>query len=118
MNIYEIISWGAQEKEGDPDTIYLVRATDHLEAVEEVVTNASRSHHGGKRPFPHVIYHIGIDSTIPKHTEPRILRGPYFECAYNHGWKSWHRVLSGAKYTQEWEQLDFCPPKGDDSCAV
>ena len=110
MNLYEVIFWGSYGKtEGDEDTIYLVRAPDFTTAVEEVRNNASRSDHGGERgPLAHVVYEIGVDSSAYANaTGPRILRGPYIQCAYNCAWRSWERKIEGAEYTQEWEEKPY-----------
>jgi hypothetical protein len=105
MNLYEVIFCGAQGREDDADTIYLVRAADFRAAVEEVSTNASPSHHAGQRfPLAHVVYEVGTDLSACADDSPRILRGPYYQCAYNHGWRSWQRKIEGSDYTKEWEE--------------
>ena len=110
MNLYEVVFWGSYGKtEGDEDTIYLVRAPDFRAAVEEVRNNASRTDHGGQRgPLAHVVYEIGVDSSAYANaTGPRILHGPYIQCAYNYAWRSWERKIEGAEYTQEWEEKPY-----------
>ena len=107
MNLYEVIFWGSYGKtQGDEDTIYLVRAPDFMAAVEEVRNNASRSNHGGERgPLAHIVYEVGVDSSAyATATGPRILRGPYFQCAYNYAWRSWERNVEGAENTQDWKE--------------
>jgi len=114
MRLFEVIFWGPQGKvvEGDEDTIYLVRAPDFHAAVQEVVSNASASDHGGKRhPLAHRVHEIGTDSSICPVDSPRILRGPYYQCAYNHGWRAWNRRIEGSDYTKEWdEELPHAEP--------
>jgi hypothetical protein len=50
-----------------------------------------------------------VDSS--RHAEAvgtRILRGPYVQCAYNYGWKSWSRKIDDSEKTNEWEETsDF-----------
>jgi hypothetical protein len=106
MNLYEVIFWGAEGRADDADTIYLVRAPDFRSAVEFVSTNASPSNHGGARcPLAHVVYELGRDASPHAETGgTSILRGPYFQCAYNFGWRVWNRKLEGSDYTREWEE--------------
>ena len=104
MNLYEVIFWGALGREDDADTIYLVRAPDFRAAIDEVATNASPTHHGGKRPLAHAVYEVGSDLSSSAGDRPRILRGPYFQSAYNYGWKAWHRRIEGSDYTSEWHE--------------
>ncbi len=102
MNLYEVIFWRTSGRGDDADTIYLVRATDFRSAIEEVATNASPKHHRGERPVAHVVYELGTDLSSSAEDGPRILRGPYFQSAYNYGWKAWHRRIEGSDYTLEW----------------
>ena len=105
MKLYEVIFWGSHGDRPNKDTIYLVRAPDFLSAVEEVATNSSPSNHGGaKIRLAHVVYEIGDDLSLSPEDHPRILRGPYFESAYNHCWRAWHRQTDGADYTREWKE--------------
>jgi hypothetical protein len=108
MKLYEVVFWGsegAERHENDEDTIYLVRAADFRTALTEVATNASPGNHKGHRsPLGHVVYEIGTDLSVSSDDTPRILRGPYYQCAYNHGWKAWHRKMEGSDYATEWEQ--------------
>lgn len=92
MKLYEVICWGGA---GVRDTIYLVRAPDFHTAAAEVRTNASRSDHGGKPPLPDAIYEIGVETTVSPQEVPKILRGPYVQSAYNHGWQQWYRQDRG-----------------------
>src|SRR5437867_13158712 len=104
MKIYEVIFWGATGRSDDADTIYLVRAGDFRAAIKEVATNASPKHHSEQLLVAHVVYEVGTDLSSNSEDGPRILRGPYFQSAYNHGWKAWHRKLEGPNYTNEWEE--------------
>jgi hypothetical protein len=107
MNLYEVIFHSSYGKtDGDEDTIYLVSAPDFKSAVEAVWCNASASNHGGEQfPLADVVHEIGVDSS--RHSEAegtRIIRGPYMQCAFNYGWKSWRRKLDGSEKTNEWEE--------------
>ncbi len=104
MKLYEVICHGAHGRGDDADTIYLVRAPDFRTAVEQVTTNASLKHHGGNTAFPHVVYEIGTDLSLHPENHPRILRGPYFQCAYNRGWRAWYRKIEGSEYTKDWQE--------------
>jgi len=105
MKLYEVIFRSSHSDQPEKDTIYLVRARDFQEAIDEVSTNASPSHHGGKRfPLAHFVYEIGEDLSLFPEDHPRILRGPYIASAYNRGWRAWHRKIEGSDYTREWEE--------------
>jgi hypothetical protein len=105
MKLYEVIFWNSHSERPNKDTIYLVRAPDFMSAVEEVATNSSPSDHSGNKVrLAHVVYEIGEDLSIRPESHPRILRGPYFESAYNRGWKAWHRQIEGTEYTREWKE--------------
>jgi hypothetical protein len=107
MNLYEVIFHSSYGKtDSDDDTIYLVSAPDFKSAVEAVWSNASASNHGGERfPLADVVHEIGVDSSRLAEAEgTRIIRGPYIQCAYNYGWKSWTRKLDGSEKTNEWEE--------------
>lgn len=105
MNLYEVIFWGTeQERDDDADTIYLVRAADWRAAVEHVRCNASPSIHKIHRAtLAHRVHEIGTDAG---ESREQILRGPYFQCAYNHGWRAWDRQLDPktTDYTSEWKE--------------
>ncbi|MEQ2009971.1 MAG: hypothetical protein ABMA26_24560 [Limisphaerales bacterium] len=107
MNLYEVIFWGADGYDNDEDTIYLVRAPDWRAAVEDVRTNASPSIHKIHRStLAHRVHEIGTDASPLGEPREQILRGPYFQCAYNHGWRAWDRQMDPetADYTSEWKE--------------
>jgi hypothetical protein len=98
MNLYEVISWGTKEDPNGPDTIYLVRAPDYKAAVDCVALMDNNN-------TPHHVHEIGIDlSPHAEKTGAKILRGPYFEHAYNYGWKAWDRKSWDANDPDEWEE--------------
>ena len=104
MKLFEVIFAGSPRR-GDEDTIYLVRAPDFCAAIEEVRRSASPSNHNGETaPLAHVVYELGVDLSPYAESSPGILRGPYFQPAYNRGWKAWHRKIAESDYTGEWEE--------------
>jgi hypothetical protein len=109
VNLYEVIFWGTgQKRDDDADTIYLVRAPDFRTAVEFVQSNSSPKDHGEKHSLAHIVYEIGTDSSAHADaTGAQILRGPYFQCAYNYAWKAWERKIEDAEYTREWEEKPY-----------
>lgn len=110
MNLYEVIFYGTLDKQdSDDDTIFLVRASDFRSAVEEVLVNrrSQLPAEGAGRAIARVVYEIGIDRS--SHSEqPRVLRGPYLQAAYNYGWKSWRRRIEDGEVTDEWEEVEWC----------
>lgn len=97
MKLFEVIFWGHLTPtgyDGDAeDTIYLVRASDHADAAEFVQRNASRSiHPHDPKMIADTIYEIGTDASANDDTA--IVRGPYFNFAYNAGWHSWSSEIS------------------------
>ena len=107
MNLYEVIFWGADGYDNDEDTIYLVRAPDWRAAVEHVHTNASPSVHKIHRStLAHRVHEIGANASPFSEPREQILRGPYFQCAYNHGWRAWDRQIDRetSDYTSEWKE--------------
>ena len=106
MNLYEVVFWGSgQNRNDDADTIYLVRASDFRTAVDFVQCNSSINDHGEPHRLAHVVYEIGIDlSPYAEKAGTYILRGPYFQCAYNFGWRTWKRQIEGSHYTYDWKE--------------
>lgn len=105
MNLYEVIFWGADGHDNDEDTIYLVRASDWRAAVELVRTNASPSVHMIHRSTSaHRVHELGTASSRFGEPREQILRGPYFQSAYNHGWRAWDREIVGDDYTDNWKE--------------
>jgi len=109
MKIYEVIFTDRRDPDGDTDAIFLVRAEDFRSAVKEVFQNGGRREHCSV--LPHSILEIGEESHAGSNsTGTRILRGPYFECALNFGWREWRRKdletdesEYGSRY--DWEEV-------------
>jgi hypothetical protein len=93
MKLYEVIFTDSRDRDGDRDAIFLVRADDFRSAVDEVFNNGSCERHHCSI-LPHTVYEIGEElytlTTNYPH-ERKILRGPYYECAFNFGWREWRR---------------------------
>jgi hypothetical protein len=90
MKLYEVIFTDTREPEGDGDAVFLVRAEDFRSAVAEVFQNGGRREHCSI--LPHSVFEIGEEArTRFNSPDCRILRGPYFECAFNFGWREWRR---------------------------
>jgi hypothetical protein len=110
MNIYEIVFSGTKDhRDDDSDTIFLVRASDFRTAMEEVILNRAGvlPSNNQKKLLPRVVHEMGIDLSAHSDDSSRILRGPYFQCAYNYGWKSWERKTKDGSYTDEWEEKKY-----------
>jgi len=93
MKLYEVIFYGSHGDGNAEDTIYLVRSHNFLKAAQLASAFARAEDHGGKRfPEADVVHEIGTDSSpyADKGGE-KALRGPYFNFAYNYGWKAWKR---------------------------
>jgi hypothetical protein len=94
MKIYEVICYGCDHDPDGPDgkdTIFLVRAKNFKEAVDFIELNYLPSvPHEFVNDFVNEVHEIGEDLSDINETEK--LRGPYFENAFNRGWKSWNRI--------------------------
>ena len=109
MKIYEVVFTGTLENLGnDWDTCFLVRAPDFRAAMEEVMVNGTKiPKEINPNEKPRVIHEIGIDLATGFCEEPKILRGPYMQCAYNYCWKCWLRKIEDDHYIDEWEEIDY-----------
>lgn len=92
MKLYEVVFTDTREPEGDGDAVFLVRADDFRSAVDEVLNNGSSGRHHCSI-LPHTIFEIGEELYTPTNYPQlrRVLRGPYYECAFNYGWREWRR---------------------------
>jgi hypothetical protein len=95
MNLYEVIRWGNELDDPEtggangPDTCFLVRADTLESAVALVDTRLARMPSDYVQAWAEAVYLLGTDSGSG--SETRILRGPYVEHAYRHGWRHWYR---------------------------
>ena len=107
MDLYEVIRWGNDDDDpmtGGPDgwdTCLLVRA----DSVEEAAALADRVLTASTRPGQRVagwaaaVYLLGTDAGAD--ATARVLRGPYVESAYRHGWRHWYRDDPGAPWVEK-----------------
>lgn len=104
MKLYEVIFTDSRDPGGDRDAIFLVRAEDFHSAVEEVFQNSGSRDHCSA--LPHSIFEIGEELRARfNSSERRILRGPYYECAFNFGWREWRRRDIETKKEFVWEEV-------------
>ncbi len=95
MQIYEVIRWGNDSDDpmtdgpNGPDTCFLVRASSIEEAAGLADARLIALPHARVVPWAHAVYLLGSESVAAD--VPRILRGPYVQPAYCHGWRQWHR---------------------------
>lgn len=95
MRIFEVIRWGNDSADpvtggpNGPDTCFLVRANTIDEAARIVDARLAQLPHVHVQPWSHAVYLLGDDSG-PQETA-LIVRGPYIQSAYCHGWRQWHR---------------------------
>ena len=87
MKLYEVLFLDRRDCDGDTDAIFLIRAPDLQKAVELAMSD--RRHNESFRP--HTAFEIGTESAIADHKVPMVLRGPYYQCGFNHGWREWRR---------------------------
>jgi len=104
MKIYEVIFTDRRDPDGDKDAIFLVRAEDFRSAVAEVFQNGGRRDHCSS--LPHSVFEIGEELRVNfNHPDRRILRGPYFERAFNFGFREWQRRDSKSDAKYEWDEV-------------
>ena len=109
MKLYEVVFTDSRDPEGDRDAIFLVRAEDFRSAVAEVFQNGGYREHCSV--LPHTVFEIGEEFHVRSNSQNRrILRGPYFQCAFNYGWREWRRRdldLGGGEISQklEWDEI-------------
>ncbi|UBB26576.1 hypothetical protein LAG73_05710 [Pseudoxanthomonas japonensis] len=95
MHIYEVVRWGNDAEDplsggpNGPDTCFLVRALSIEDAAGVVDRRLADMPHERVQPWAHAVYLLGEESVASD--APRILRGPYIQSAYCHGWRQWHR---------------------------
>lgn len=95
MHLYEVIRWGNDSDDvvdGGPngsDTCFLVRADSAEEAGEMADAVLRRITKTGFTTYSTAIHLLGTDGGKDK--TALILRGPYYQNAYRHGWRLWER---------------------------
>jgi hypothetical protein len=105
LNIYEVIRWGNDSDDiytggaNGPDTCFLVRAGSPEAAAALVDPELASMSHEHVKPWAQVIYLIGSDRGSDD--KPKVLRGPYIEHAYRHGWLQWTRDGSDGSWMAE-----------------
>lgn len=95
MNLYEVIRWGNDADDpftggpNGPDTGFLVRAGSVEQAAalaDEALRRARPTRVGAWAGAVHL---LGQEHSTE--ADARILRGPYVQHAYRHGWRQWCR---------------------------
>ena len=105
LNIFEVIRWGNDSDDvytggaNGPDTCFLVRASSPEAAAALVDPVLARMSHENVEPWSHAIYLLGPDCGADDNA--RLLRGPYVEHAYCHGWRQWYRNGSDEPWTEK-----------------
>ncbi len=102
--LYEVFRWGNTRPGEDdyPDTIFLIRAVNPSRAVDHILRNYREPGDPNKVIRIDGVYELGICfPPVWRSSEfdwddwvDEMLRGPYFQCAINHGYNSW-RVEEG-----------------------
>lgn len=95
LQLYEAVRWGNASE--DPltggangwDTCLLVRAGSVEAAARLADRELAALPAGDLEPWTHVVYLLGEDAGTD--TDARVLRGPYVQPAYRHGWRQWAR---------------------------
>ncbi len=107
MRIYEVIRWGNDSDDpvtggpNGPDTCFFVRASSIEEAAGIVDARLAALPHERVVPWAHAVYLLGDESVAAD--APRILRGPYVQPAYCHGWRQWHRDMPDGPWREKEE---------------
>ncbi|TJZ78739.1 hypothetical protein [Chitiniphilus eburneus] len=107
MNLYEIIRWGNDTPDpfnGGPDgqdTCFLVRAQSLEHAAVLADAQLARQPSTRVAAWAQAAYLLGID--CGSDTSARVLRGPYLQHAYRHGWRHWHRDAAEEAWVEQGE---------------
>ena len=95
MLLFEVVRWGNDSDDvvtggpDGPDTCYLVRADSIGEASALVDRELRFLRSESVAAWAGAVYLVGTDASLG--TEAKILRGPYVQHAYRHGWRHWYR---------------------------
>lgn len=101
LNLYEVVSWGNDGdciytggKDGE-DRCLLVRARSVEEAVALArdVLRHYKTEHGEPAEVAFVAL---LGKELSRQSDAMVLRGPYLQHAYGHGWRVWHEEADGA----------------------
>ena len=87
MKLFEVLFLDRRDRSGDTDAIFLIRAPDLSRAVE--LAGSARRHNESFRP--HTVFELGTESATRDRQDAKVLRGPYYECGFNFGWREWTR---------------------------
>jgi hypothetical protein len=102
MNLYEVLFYDTRDRSSDTDMIFLVRAPDFQAAIEEALKNGAPEH---RSRLPHSAFELGTEvRTRFNLPEVRVLRGPYFECGFNFGWREWRRDTQEGPWNEGWQE--------------
>lgn len=102
MHLFEAIRWGNDSDDpvtggpNGPDTCFLVRAASVEQAAQLV--DRLPAFRGNQRAFVDAVYLLGTEQSTQ--AEPRVLRGPYIQHAYRHGWRHWYRDDADAPWIE------------------
>lgn len=104
MALYEVIRWGNDSTDvfhGGPDgadTCFLVRAGSVEQAAALVDRQLATTPGPVVSAWAGAVYLLGEETT--RDTGDRILRGPYLQHAYRHGWRHWYRDAADAAWVE------------------
>jgi hypothetical protein len=102
MQLFEVIRWGNDSDDpvtggpNGPDTCFLVRAASVEQAAQLV--DRLPALRGSAGATADAVYLLGTEQSAQ--AEPRVLRGPYIQHAYRHGWRHWYRDDAGAPWVE------------------
>lgn len=104
MNLYEVIRWGNDSDDiftggpNGPDTCYLVRASSVEQAANLVDTELAKRPSQAVQNWAGAVHLLGVEQA--REDVPRVLRGPYIQHAYTHGWRCWHRESASGPWVE------------------
>ena len=108
MYLYEVIRWGNDADDpvtGGPngwDTCFLVRAPSVEEAGRLVDVRLKAEPPGQVAAWSAAVYLLGNDFGDDECA--MVLRGPYVETAYRHGWRHWYREEKNGPWVEKEEE--------------
>lgn len=104
MPLFEVIRWGNASTDvftggpDGPDTCFLVRAGSVEQAAALVDRHLASTPSAIVPAWAGATYLLGEELTYD--TDARILRGPYLQHAYRHGWRHWYRNDAHAPWVE------------------